>query len=184
MVAATLLATTFHEKAETLLSALNFALENDPAETHGPYVATSAHYTSPQGFCLAVGFDPFDGGCATIRCGRKWHYAFKTLADPESSEVSSYHRLSNYYWALAAHFGFDLPRAYTFSSSEEAETAIDTLIDDLKATLPDILERATLADLEEIERGEFGQRCIEERQHRRDGPGPILVRIDTFPKVE
>jgi hypothetical protein len=47
-----------------------------------------------------------------------------------------------------------------------------------------VLERTTLADLEYIERQEFGQRLIADRVGQRPGPGARLEWIDAYPEIQ
>ncbi len=171
------LATIFHEKAGAFLAELGFELQNDPAKTVGRpgFAMTSARYRSPQGLYLGASFDPIDGASAGLSCGRRWQYA------SELPSVPDHDRLSNYYWVLAETFGFDLPRYYELSPGDESIRAIETMLDDLKATLPTVLERVTLEDLMEAENKQYGCGWSEEK-HGRQRRCSRLEAISPYPE--
>ncbi len=144
------LASTFHEMALSFLSSLGFELQNDPDQFGTPYLATKAVYKSQNGFFLAVGFDPLDGSYAAMSCGRSWNYT------SEIPELRRFEHLSNEYHVLASRFGFEVTRSFELQVNDEANTDIQAILDDLKATLPTILRRVTLEDLIAVEQEKYG----------------------------
>ena len=163
------LANSFHELAWPFLSGLGFRLDNDPNQL-GQYSASRADYRTESGFFLAVGFNPLDGSSAGIMCGRAWNY---TSNNPRLRE---FRRLSHEYAVLAARFGFELPRFYPLDVSDEDNADLLRILDDLKASLPVVLERLTLRDLIAIEEEEYGSSW----QHQRSGLGTDFAGITPF----
>lgn len=170
------LAAIFDEKARPFFSTLGFELENDPNQAYGPYGTTYARYRSPAAFFLSVCFEPSDGHCATLTCGRKWMYA-TGLSQPKESC-----RLSNLYCVLAQQFELDVPAIYEFGSTDEALVVMERIIEDLHRTLPVVFERVTLADLEAIERSMAGPLWNTDRSDERSGSRPISV--TEYPETE
>ena len=154
------LANTFHEIARPFRSGLGFELQNEPNQFGGAYLATRAVYKSRDGFFLAVGFEPLDGSDAGLMCGRSWNYT------SDIPELRRFERLSNKYHVLAKRFGFDLPERYKLDVDDAANSDIQAILDDLKATLPDILSRVTLEDLVAIEQEKDGSQWHQERESR------------------
>lgn len=169
------LANYFDEKARPFLSEQGFALVNDPKVVIGPYQCSLAEYKSTAGLFLSVGFDPLDGRSAGILCGRKWRYA------RISPELSGGERLSNSYYLLADRFGFELPRSYEVRPGDAAIRAIDVIADDLKATLPAVIDNVTLDDLVAIESEKFGCQWIETQYGEQPG-WTKLEKISAFPE--
>ena len=151
------LANTFHEMARPFLSHLGFQLQNDPNQ-FGPYMATKAVYKSQNGFFLTVGFDPLDGSDAGMLCGRSWNYT------SDIPELRQFERISNRYDVLAARFGLEVPECYKLDVDDEESTDMQLILNDLKATLPTILERVTLEDLIAVEQEEHGCQWHQERE--------------------
>lgn len=151
------LANTFHEMAGPFLADLGFRLENDPSQLE-QYMATRAVYRTGNGFFLAVGFNPVDGGNAGMICGRSWNYT------SDIPELRKFERLSNRYHVLAARFGLDVPEFYKLDVDDEDNNDIQLILDDLTATLSTILERVTLADLIAVEQEKLGSQWHQERE--------------------
>ena len=152
------LASTFHEMAWPFLSSLSFELQNDPNQLGGAYLATKAVYKSQRGFFLAVGFEPLDGSDAGLMCGRSWNYT------SDIPELRRFERLSNKYHVLAKQFGFEMPERYELDVDDVDNIDMQAMLNDLKATLPTILERVTLEDLIAVEQEECGSQWHQERE--------------------
>jgi len=166
------LASEFHNKSWPMLSELGFALDNDPARIIGPYQCSAARYRCAIGLFLLAGFDPIDARGAAIRCGRKWRYA------PGAPTLPAHENLSNNYAVLARRFGVEVLRAYELRPNG-AVASIDTMIADLRDTLPIVLERVCLADLVAIEDEEFGCAWIQAKFASQPGC-PTLESISEF----
>ena len=169
------LAAIFDEKARPFLSTLGFELENDPNQAHGPYGTTFARYRSPGSFFLSVTFEPSDGHTATLTCGRKWTYA-TGLAEPKESC-----RLSNLYSVLAQQFELDVPAIYGFGPTDEALAVMERIVEDLRTTLPVVLERVTQGDLEAIERSIAGPLW---NTGRSEQTGRRLIAVTEYPETK
>jgi len=152
------LANVFHEMAWPFLSSLGFELQNDPNQFGGAYLATRAVYKSQNGFFLIVGFEPLDGSDAGLMCGRSWNYT------SDIPELRRFERFSNKYPVLAKRFGLEVPGRYKLDVDDVENTDMQGILDDLKATLPTILERVTLEDLISVEKEEHGSQWHQERE--------------------
>lgn len=161
------LARTFHEMAWPFLAGLGFELQNNPDHFVGRYLATNALYKSQNGFFLIVGFDPLDGSGAGMSCGRSWNYT------SDIPELRQFERLSSEYHVLASRFGFEVPRNYELRVEDEANTDIQAILNDLKATLPTILRRVTLDDLIAVEQEKYGSQWHHELSQDQHKPTSI-----------
>lgn len=152
------LATLFHEAAWPILREHGFELQNDTEKPVGRpgFGVSTAKYRTAHGFYLEATFDPFDGQSASLKCGRNWEYSSGRPGH------QTYSRLSNTYCSLARAFGYDLPNTYVLLQGSSAIGAIDTMLNDLKASLAQVLMKVTLAHLIAIEEEPYGCQWIEE----------------------
>jgi hypothetical protein len=107
-----------------------------------------AMYSSRRGLFLLAGFEMGDSNSGGLWCGRQWKGPLGRYC------------LSNSYSILARRFGFDLPRSYTLGYGDDVKKAMERIVAELVRTLPTILEKVTLDDLEEIEGEEGGAQQI------------------------
>lgn len=130
----------FHSLANVVMLGLGFELINDPTETVGPYSASCAVYKSSAGLYLSVSFDPIDGSCAHVSCGRLW-----------ASNTKAWRCLSGPMSVLASKFGVETPLLYKLH-----EGAMEQMLQDIQRSIPVILERATPTILGEVEGAKYG----------------------------
>ena len=137
-------ASVFHGLACSFLTDLGFTLVNDPSQFLSHFNASVAVYRSPRGLFLSTGFEPGDSNTGQLHCGRQWCVQGR----PEF--------ISNYYSELAKRFALDVPMDYKLGYGEEKQATMQTMLADLKRTLPIIVPRVTLDDLLHIERDQKG----------------------------
>jgi len=134
----------FHELAKGFLSSTGLFLTNNPAEWIGRYAYSSARYTSKRGFSLLVGFESVDGNYADVFFGREWQADGRFLF------------LSSTYASIANRFGYALPSVYQLGFEPDVKLACNSILSDLKLTLPVILSRVNLEDLIAVENDQHG----------------------------
>jgi hypothetical protein len=132
--------------AGSFFSELGLKLVDDPTLILNPYQMTAATYKSNQGLFLRIGFDPADSNSAIVAYGRQWRGG------------GGWSALSNRYAALVKRFGVDVPAYYDLGHGDEIAKTMQTILDDLKRTLPVVMQRTTLNDLVAVESEEFGAR--------------------------
>jgi hypothetical protein len=134
--------------AGSFLSELGFTLVDDPSLIRNPYQTTAATYKSNSGFFLRVGFDPLDSNSAGVACGRQWRAS------------TGWSVLSNKYAVVAKRLGIDVPIHYSLGYGDEIPRTMERILDDLRSTLPVVMQRITLEDLIAVESEAFGARKI------------------------
>ncbi|HZF28345.1 MAG TPA: hypothetical protein VE907_04465 [Gammaproteobacteria bacterium] len=126
------------------MSALGFELIGDPSRLLNPYRLTAASYKSARNLFVTVGFDPADSNSAAISCGRQWR----------AKRGGSL--LSNRYSSLAKRFGIDVPDYYELGYGDNIVKTMERMLDDLRETLPVVMERTTCEDLIAVESKKYG----------------------------
>jgi hypothetical protein len=134
-------AAAFHELAGSWLAAQGFALAEDPGIL-GRFGGSTLFYRSNRGFSLSITFEPFDGSAAWISCGREWYTQGRFMC------------FSGEYPKLAQRFGVGLPAYYELPGGEPLEPVAEKIIADLRRSLPLILSKLSLSDLQAIENAE------------------------------
>ena len=134
----------FDRIASGFLGSCGFGLKNDPCEISTPYLGNKALYESPRGLFLGAGFEPADGHSAALSCGRLW------------TVDGRYYGLSGSYSDLAGAFGFELPSWYRLGVGDQVMITLNTMLQDLMDSLPIVLGKVSLADLDVLERAEKG----------------------------
>jgi hypothetical protein len=76
--------------------------------------------------------------------------------------------VSNDYSTLARRFGFDVPASYQLGYLDDVKKAMERILTDLVKSLPTIVERVTLSDLQSIESEKGGARWIAEGRFGHD----------------
>ena len=151
-------AALFHELAWPFLSDLGFELVKDPRLILNPYRLTAATYRTERGFFLAVAFDLIDSNSAVINCGRQW-----------LSNRGGF-LLSNRYCALVRRLDIEVPEYYELGYGDEIYRTMERILEDLRKTLPIVLQRVTLEDLDAIEREQYGA-----HSHAAAHSGPLYL---------
>lgn len=138
-------ASRFHQVALPFFHELGFSLVDDPNLILSPYQQTRVTYKNRRGIFVACWFEPADGNFARVEVGRQWKI-----------KESGLFRLSNDFYLLAAHHGIQLPRSYRLGVGNEVPKALEKMFGDLESTLPTLVEKVRLSDLEKIEEEKFG----------------------------
>jgi len=133
----------FHNLGGGFLSNHGFAVKNNLEERNGNYGTSIATYVNETGLNIDLIFAPSDGRCAEIRCGRII-----------TTRRTRY--LSGKYSDLARRFGFDLPGSYPLGMEDNNEQDLLTIYRDLSDSLPTVLKKCRLEDIEAIELAKQG----------------------------
>ena len=121
------------------MSGLGFELANDPNEIKSPFAGTIAEYKTERGLYLRVAFELLDSNSVLITFGRCW-------LDHQGSRM-----LSNTFRVFAKRFGKETPQHYKLGFDKEIPKTIERVLDDLRKTLPTVMEQLRPEDLIEIE---------------------------------
>ena len=100
--------------------------------------------------------EPFDGNYVSITFGRRWH------------GKDDWNRLSNHYAVLAKQLGIHFPRNYRLGFGDEIRKTMDRIAQDLKNTLPTILDKVTLNDLTIVEAEKYGAHQLASLHYGKD----------------
>ena len=146
-------ANSFHNTAGPILSELGFELVNDPQKKVGRYSISSARYKSAASLYLSIGFDPADGRCISVFFGRFLKAKYRKF---------NIGRLSNYYYVLARRFEITVPNYYPLRYGEEMSDSMQSVLHDLRETLPAVLSKVTLEDLIAVEKEQYGSQKVAE----------------------
>ncbi len=150
-------AEVFHQFAGGKLASLGFQLAGDPTVTLGNYQDAAALYCCTRGFFVSVGFSPMDARAAAVSFGRKWSWDGGARG------------LSNYLFVFARKYWLELPQSYPLvKGATGVRAANQCILEDLQRTVPQILSRLTLADLEAIELEQFGMAWSSKNQYGED----------------
>lgn len=151
----------FQDSCGSFLRDVGFSSE--PDEFSDTYQSVSLMYTSDKGFILSFWFVPNDGKFVSIRCGRRWSCSHGT------------DDLSGLYRDLAKRFGYSLPKTYSLDGSEKIEESLAAIDRDLAESLPSVLSKMTIDDIEAIERKRYGVARFMQHSLRRTPSRSITV---------
>ena len=131
---------------------LGLVLINNPSVLYLPRRKSFADYRTPLNLFLRVGFDPCENRSAIVTFGRRW-------VDPVGST-----RLSNVYTKFATRYSIEVPKVYRLDHGDKLQDSVRSILDDLKMTLPAVLDSLNRSDLIQIENEKHGAARINRKR--------------------